>query len=296
MKHKGLLIAFVALLFVAGAFFFGMLAYLFSSSSGRDAWHLGDAVGLITVNGAILSSGDIVEEIEDFRKDNDIRAVIVRLESPGGSVGSSQEIYEAVKRLAQKKPVVASMGSVAASGAYYVACGATKILANPGTVTGSIGVRMEHITIGDLLKWAKVGHETLKSGKFKDLTPIDRPMTLEEKAIVEKLLADLHMQFKEAVASSRGMASNEIDEIADGRIYTGRQALELKLIDALGGFTEAKVLAAKLGKIRGEPKIVEPRKKSRLWNALMDSNAEIFGLAQAVRSFDFWQPMMLMGH
>jgi len=201
MRNKALLIALLLIVLIGGAFFAGMLAYLIAGGEGTTlAGSLGGKkVGVVTVEGPIISAKDTVEDIERFRKDGGIASVVLRIESPGGSVAAAQEILEAVKKLAKDKPVVASMGSVAASGGYYIACGATKILANPATITGSIGVRMEHVMIGDLLRWAKIDHETLKSGRFKDLAPIDRPMTPQERAIIQDMLVDMHQQFKEAV-------------------------------------------------------------------------------------------------
>lgn len=294
MKHKGLFIALAIVLVAGGAFLFGLVVSLIAvGSDGGGGWALGSRVGIITIDGTIVSADDIVQDIDRFRTDDDIKGVVLRLESPGGSVAASQEILEAVGKLAAKKPVVASMGSVAASGAYYVACGATKILASPGTITGSIGVRMEHVMIGDLLAWAKIRHETLKSGRMKDLAPIDRPMTPEARAILERMLADIHQQFKEAVAKARNLPMADVEAIADGRIYTGREAKELGLIDELGGFSEAIALAAKLGGIRGEPKLARPKRHLPFLESLFDSAAALAaGRGRAM--FDFWQPLFLM--
>lgn len=295
MKHKGLLIALIVLAFVGGAFFLGLIiSFAFSGVSGGSGFSLsGGRVGIIQIDGTILSAGALVGDIEDFRKDESIKSVVIRLESPGGSVGASQEILEAVRRLAEKKPVVASMGSIAASGAYYIACGASQILANPGTITGSIGVRMEHIMIGDLLQWAKIRHETLKSGQFKDLAAFDRPMSPEERAILQGLLEDMHLQFKEAVANARHLSAEEVDALADGRVYTGRKALELKLVDALGGLSEAVALAGKLGGIRGEPKTVRPHRRLPLVERLFESARALAKMGQGA-SLDYWQPLFFM--
>ena len=273
MRNKVLLIVLLIIVLIGGAFFAGMLAYLIAGGEGITlAGSLGrKRVGIVTVEGPIISAKDTVEDIARFRKDGGIAAVVLRIESPGGSVAASQEILEAVRRLAKDKPVVASMGSVAASGGYYIACGATKILANPATITGSIGVRMEHVMIGDLLKWAKVRHETLKSGRFKDLAPIDRPMTPQERAIIQDMLVDMHQQFKEAVASARGLDLDTVGKLADGRTYTGRQALGLGLIDELGGFTQASKLAGELGGIKGEPKLIYPKRRLRIFDHLVTS-------------------------
>lgn len=295
MKQKGLLIAFILVLLFGGAFVCGLvLALMAGGGVTSDSWSLSGKVGVVTVDGAIVSADDAVAEIERFRDEDNVKSVILRIESPGGSVAASQEILEAVKRLAAKKPVVASMGSVAASGGYYVACGATKILANPGTVTGSIGVRMEHVMLGDLLRWAKVGHETLKSGKFKDLGSFDRPLTPEERALLQQLLDDIHAQFKEAVAASRGLDAAKVDELADGRIYTGRQALALGLVDELGGLSEAVRLAGKLGGLGDEPKLVHPKKRLRVIERMMEGASALLESGSAAASLDYWQPMLMM--
>lgn len=268
----------------------GMVVFI--SSSGR-VFSIGGAVGIVTIDGPIISADGTLEDIERFRKDDAVKSVVLRLESPGGSVAASQEIFEAVKGLAKEKPVVASMGSIATSGAYYIACGTTKLLASPGTATGSIGVRMEHIMIGDLLKWARIGHETLKSGRFKDLASMDRPMTPEERAIIQGVLVDLHEQFKETVSDARGLEKKDVDRIADGRFYTGRQALELGLIDEIGGLTEATKLAATLGGIKGEPRLIHPEKRYHLIERLLNSATSLMTGRLVVPS-SWWQPMMIM--
>lgn len=220
-------------------------------------------IGLVEIEGGIFDADDVLEEIDHFRKKENIKGVVVRLDSPGGSVAASQEILEAVLKLRETKPVVASMGSVAASGAYYVACGAQKIVANPGTITGSIGVRMEHVEFSDLLQLIKVKHETLKSGEFKDIGAFDRPMTEDERRILQGVLTDLHDQFKTAVAHYRSIDRAEVDRLADGRIYSGKQALELKLVDMLGGVSEAVRVAGELAGIAGEPEVVRFRSYRR---------------------------------
>ena len=294
MKHKGLLIAFILTVLFGGAFLVGLvLALLAGGGDPGDGWALSGRVGVVTVDGAIVSADDAVAELDRFRDEDNIKSVILRIESPGGSVAASQEIFEAVKRLAQKKPVVASMGSVAASGGYYIACGATKILANPGTVTGSIGVRMEHVMLGDLLRWAKIGHETLKSGRFKDLGSFDRPLSPEDRALLQGLIDDIHVQFKETVAQSRKLDAAKVDELADGRVYTGRQAQALGLVDELGGLSEAVKLAGTLGGLGEDPKLVHPKKRLRVIERMMEGASAL--LEQGVRgAFDVWQPMLMM--
>jgi protease-4 len=272
MRHKLLIAIIVILILLGGSFLFGMFVYLMSSPN-RDA-HLFSKgqVGLVTVQGGIYEPLETIKELDEYRKDDDIKAVVIRIESPGGTVAASQELFGAIKRLAEKKPAIASMGSIAASGGYYIACGATKILANPGTITGSIGVRMDHVEIGNLLRWAKINHETLKSGKFKDIASPDRPLTPEERNLLEGMLKDIHAQFKKVVAESRGLSEEDVDRIADGRIYSGQEAQTLGLIDQLGGYSDAVALAGQLAKIEGEPMVVEKYKK-RHWAESFFDNA-----------------------
>lgn len=294
MRHKGLVIALVVVVALfGGSFLLGMISYLLFGSTSDDI-SFSDKVGVVTVEGRIVTADKVVDELERFRKNNSIKAVILRVESPGGSVGASQEILEAVKKLREKKPVVAAFGSVAASGGYYVALAANKILATPGTITGSIGVRMEHVMIGDLLKWAKVQHETLKSGKFKDLAAFDRPMTEEERKVLQGVLNDIHEQFKNDVATLRNIDKSKIDEIADGRVYTGRQAKELGLIDELGGLTQAISVAGELAGIKGEPKVVYPKKGFKGFKEFLESATNVLSGKSSVGSFSFWQPMFYL--
>ncbi|MBI2342028.1 MAG: signal peptide peptidase SppA [Deltaproteobacteria bacterium] len=214
-------------------------------------------VGVVRVDGMITLADQAVENLETARKDATVKAVVLRIDSPGGAVGASQEIYEEVKKVDAEKPVIVSMGDVAASGGYYIACGGRKIFANLGTITGSIGVKMEYVNVKELLSWAKVEHQTLKSGKLKDVGAYDRDMTEEERKLLQDLLANIHAQFKKAVALERNLSEDEIEKIADGRVYTGEQAKELGLIDEIGGLTVAVDEAAKSAGIRGEPEVKE---------------------------------------
>ncbi len=264
MRHKGLLITLVILFLIGAAFFTGVFAYFIAS--GGDGISFGDdGIGVVVVDGTILTSKDTISQLEDFRRNDDIKSIILRIESPGGSVAASQEILEAVEDVAAEKILVVSMGAVAASGGYYIALGADRIFANPATITGSIGVRMEHIMIGDLLKLARIKHETLKSGRFKDMTPIDRPITPEAKKILQNILDEMHEQFKSVVAESRKLDKSKMDEIADGRIFTGEQALELGLIDELGGMSKVVEYVASKAGIEGEPELVYPRKQLKFF-------------------------------
>jgi protease-4 len=267
-KSRTVIITLVVLIaFIGGAFLFGAaVAFFTHKASGESSgFFAGDRVGLVRIEGGIFESDEIIKQLESFRKDSDIKAIIMRINSPGGSAAASQEIYQAAKKAAAEKPVIASMESVAASGGYYVALGATKILANPSTITGSIGVRMEHVMLKDLLNWAKIHMETLKSGKFKDMGSTDRPLTPEERVLLNTILEDIHNQFKEAVVESRNIDRAQIDKIADGRVFTGREAFALKLVDQLGGYIEAVEVAKELAGIEGDAKVVEKKEFKYEW-------------------------------
>ena len=173
-----------------------------------------------------------------------------------------------------------------------MACGATKIMANPGTITGSIGVRMEHVAIGDVLKWARIDHETLKTGRFKDLGSIDRPLDAEERALIQGVLDQLLGQFKQAIVESRDLEMAEVDALSDGSLYTGQRAIELGLVDKLGGFAEAIRMAARLGGIEGEPSLAYPRKRGGWFKRMMDGAAvHAANLLSGVK-VDYWRPVM----
>jgi protease-4 len=218
----------------------------------------GKKIGVIKVEGLIMESRPVIEQIHRFRDDDSVTAVVLRVDSPGGTVGASQEIHSEVAKLAAAKPVVVSMGSVAASGGYYVSCPATVIFANPGTITGSIGVVMEVTNLEGLFAWMKVKNYVIKSGEFKDVGSPYREMTDEERKYLQDFVNSLHGQFEAAVSAGRNLSSDEVHEIADGRIYNGNQARDLGLIDEIGNLWDAIDDAAKRGGIEGEPRIIWP--------------------------------------
>jgi protease-4 len=220
-----------------------------------------EKIGIVTVEGPIITSKDTIEELKTYRKDNSIKAIILRVESPGGGVAPSQEIYEEVKKTAKEKPVVVSMGAVAASGGYYISAPATKIVANPGTLTGSIGVIMEIPNIKGLMEKIGVKTEVIKSGRYKDIASIFKDMEPEQRKILQSVLDDVHEQFIKAVAEGRKLPVNQVRELADGRVFTGSQALQLKLVDELGNMEDAIELARELAGIKGEPQIVYKKEK-----------------------------------
>jgi protease-4 len=241
-----------------------------------DGFKAGDKVALLSVEDVILDSKVYLESITSIKKDKDIKALVLRINSPGGAVGPSQEIYSEILKLREKIPVIASLGAVAASGGYYIACGADKILTNPGTVTGSIGVIAQFVNYKELLEWAKVDVEVLKSGKFKDSGSPLKDLTPEERAYLQSTIDDVHNQFKKAVGDTRKLKPEEVNAIADGRIFTGQQAVDLKLVDEIGTMNDAIDAAAKLGGIEGEPNVTHyPKKKTRLVDVLSNIESNV---------------------
>ncbi len=232
-------------------------------------------IGVIPIEGAILDSQAITEQLGRFRKDKGIKAIILRINSPGGAVGPTQEIYREVLRTVETKKVVASLGGVAASGGYYIAAAAKQIVANPGTITGSIGVIMEFVRFEDLLNKIGIKLEVLKRGEFKDIGSPHRELTARDKELISTLIADIQKQFVEAVASGRNLSIEKTREIADGRIFSGAQAKELGLVDVLGNFQDAVELAKNMATIRGDVTLVYPKKsKLDLWDLFLGSAAD----------------------
>jgi protease-4 len=245
---------------VFAACFLAILGLLVVAERGEVSLG-GNRVALVEVQGLILNAEDVVREMEEHLEDPAIRAVVVRVESPGGVVGPSQEIHDAVVRVRRKgKPVVVSMGAIAASGGYYLAAPANHIVASPGTLTGSIGVLMQLAEIEGLLKKVGVHLEVIKAGRHKDVGNFARAMTPEERAILQALLDDMYDQFVTAVAEGRRLDRAKVLELADGRIYTGRRAKELGLVDSLGGLEDAVNTAGQLAGISGKPQLVRPRR------------------------------------
>ncbi|GKS66391.1 multidrug transporter [Nitrospira sp.] len=231
-----------------------------------------DRIALIRIEGVIVDSQATVGELKKFGENPSIKAIVLRIDTPGGGVVPSQEIYDAVKRVRNKsnKAVIASMGSVAASGGYYIAAATDRIVANPGTLTGSIGVIMETANLEGLLQKIGVEGVIIKSGKYKDVGSPLRKMSAEERGLLQAVMDDVHKQFIEAVAEGRSMELRAAQVLADGRIFTGRQAKEAKLVDELGDLEDAIQLAAEVVGIEGEPKVVEPRRRFS-FRELLDS-------------------------
>ncbi len=220
-------------------------------------------IALLNIEGIILDSKDFTDELKEFGARPGVRAVVLRLNTPGGGVAASQEMYEAVRkfRADTRKKVIVSMSSVAASGGYYVACAADKVFANPGTITGSIGVIAEWFNYGDLLRWAKTESIVVKSGALKDAGSPTRPLTEAERLYFQSLIDNMYNQFVAAVAAGRKMDPAVIRRLADGRVYTGQEAKANGLIDQLGTLQDAVAEAARMAGISGEPDVVTPPEK-----------------------------------
>lgn len=222
---------------------------------------VGDKVGIINIIGPIVSSEETIKELEKFRSRNDVSAILVRIDSPGGLVAPTQEIYEKIKLIKQEKPIVASMGSVAASGGYYISLGADSIIANPGSIVGSIGVIMNYPVMTELLNKVGINFETIKSGELKDVGSYSREVTKADREHLNDMVLDMYKQFVDAVTQNRSLSEEEVLKIADGRVFTGRQSKELGLIDVIGTFDDAITIAGSLGQIKGKPKTVQVNKK-----------------------------------
>ncbi|MBI3603595.1 MAG: signal peptide peptidase SppA [Nitrospirae bacterium] len=222
-----------------------------------------DRVALVRVEGVILDAQQTIDDLKKFGESPTVKAIVLRIDSPGGGVVPSQEIHDAVKRVrnTSNKAVVASMGTVAASGGYYIAAATDRIFANPGTLTGSIGVIMELANLEGLLKKIGVENVVVKSGRHKDIGSPFRKMNEDDRRILQSVMDDVHSQFIEAVAEGRSLDVGDVQRLADGRIFTGRQAKEAKLVDELGNLEDAIKLAAEMGGIEGEPKVVEPKRR-----------------------------------
>ncbi len=222
-----------------------------------------DRVALIRVEGVIIDAQATISELKHYSENPLVKAIVLRIDSPGGGVVPSQEIHDAVKRVKNKsnKAVIASMGTVAASGGYYIAAATDRIIANPGTLTGSIGVIMEMANFEGLLKKVGVEGVVIKSGRFKDVGSPLRKMSDEERKLLQSVMDDVHHQFIQAVADGRSLEVSDVEPLADGRIYTGRQAKEARLVDELGDLDDAIHIAADIAGMEGEPKVVEPRKR-----------------------------------
>ena len=252
-----------------GAFFLFVLAvftlvYVALHAGGRQAGihAFGDKIGVVDLEGVILDPNDVVDQLRRFADDDSIKAIIIHVNSPGGGVAASEEIYREVKRVRDEKhkKIVASIETVGASGAYYVSSATNKIYADNGSVVGSIGVIAEWVNYGDLMRWAKLKPEVLKVGQFKDTGDPTRELTPAERQYMQGLIDNMYGQFVQAVADGRHAKVSDIKPIADGRVWTGQQAMDMHLIDQIGDFRSAVMDTAKSVNISGEPVLVHPER------------------------------------
>jgi protease-4 len=280
MKKKSILIGVIAIavimvVFVGLIVLVTALKAMFQQEPPAFA-RGGDTVGVVEITGVIADSKDAIRWINYFVEDDEVKAIVLRIDSPGGGVGASQEIYrEVVKAREARKVIVASLGGLAASGGYYVACGADKIMANPGTITGSIGVIMQFSNLEELLK--KIGYQgyVIKSGTYKDVGSPFREMTPEERTLLQEVIDTVHQQFIKAVAEGRQLPIEQVAAIADGRIFSGEQARALGLVDELGNLEDTIAMAATMAGIEGRPSVVFSRKrKPSLFDYLTESVAQ----------------------
>jgi protease-4 len=295
---------FLIIIGVLFTFGFGVMLLIYFSLKGVSNYDdeivlgRGDKIAVIELKGIILTSEDIVRQFKKFRDDRSIKGILFRVDSPGGGVVASQEMYQEVKLTREiGKPVVVSMGSLAASGGYYVSCPANKIVANAGTLTGSIGVISQFMEYDSLLGKIGVGVNTIKSGKFKDAGNPFRKMTEDDKKYFQNLMDDVHMQFISAVEEERKIPHDSLIAYADGRVFTGRQALKMGLVDTLGTYEDAIKITAKLAGIKGEPSIVKERKRGMTFIDYLLGNKleEIFGLKEKLLEQPILQYRMLQG-
>lgn len=263
------LVVFLGLLFIGSVF---IAKALLGTDEGRFVEKPG--IGLVEVKGMILDSRETVRQLRHFLKKDDIKAVVLRVDSPGGVVAPSQEIYDEVRKFAAKKKIVVSMGSLAASGGYYISAPATLIYANPGTITASIGVIIKLSNIEALMDKIGIKATVVKTGKFKDSGSPVRELTAEDRAMFQSVIDSTHNQFVKAVASGRKLPENEVRSIADGRVLSGEQALALKLVDRLGTLQDAIEEAGRLAGIKGEPEVILPPKRKLNYLDLLSGGVE----------------------
>jgi len=268
MKRKRILVG-LGVMAALLIFFLSVLFFIGQYIGRPGRFTFGDKIAIVEIKGVITQSSGIIEEINQYQEDEGVKAIILRIDSPGGGVGPAQEIHREILKVKSKKKVVTSMGSVAASGGYYIACASDLIIANPGTITGSIGVLMEFTNIEELFKKIGIKGVVLKSGEHKDIGSPFREMTPEEKKIIQDVIDNVHHQFIQAVAEGRKMDRAKVMQVADGRILTGEQAKQIGLVDQIGNLQDAIDIVAKMVDIEGKPNILYPKRRFSLWELLV---------------------------
>nr|MBN2278025.1 signal peptide peptidase SppA [candidate division Zixibacteria bacterium] len=273
----------IGLSFLVAIVFFGLI-FLAAMFPGDDVTlaGFGEKVAVIDVYGTIYNSENVVRQLKKYGRAGNIDAVVLHINSPGGGVAPSQEIYNEILRVRDEegKIVVVSMGSMAASGGYLIACAADKIVANPGTMTGSIGVIISFPTAGKLFEKIGIAYETVKSGELKDVGTMDRRMTENERKMLTSVIMDTYEQFVDIVCEGRGLEREEVYRLANGSIFTGRQAYTMNLVDTLGGFEDAIRIAADMAGISGEPGIIKERDpQPSIWDLMGSFMGKVENLA-----------------
>lgn len=267
-------IIFIGLVF-AGIGFLVLASAIKSGGSEYYSRGSGDKIAIVEINDVIMTSENTVEQIKKYREDKSIKAIIVRINTPGGGVAASQEIYEEVKKTRESgKVIVVSMGSIAASGGYYISCGSSLIVANPGTLTGSIGVIAEFITMKDLADKIGLKENVFKSGELKDAGNPFRDINEKDKAYFQDVVDNSFGQFLDVVSKERKIDKEKLLPNANGRVFTGLQAKELGLIDSLGTFEDAIRITSKMAGIEGEPRIVREKKKFSIFEKIIGARME----------------------
>lgn len=254
----------------------GAMVMVLKSLSPSSGSFFSEKIGIIPVEGIISSSQTVTSDLAKFRKDAAIKAIVLRVNSPGGAIAPSQEIYREIEKTILVKKVVVSMGTVAASGGYYIAAPASKIVANPGTITGSIGVIMEFVRMEELLNKIGVDLEIMKSGEFKDIGSPDRKLTQRDREILDAMITDIQDQFEEAIVRGRRIPLEQVQKIADGRIFSGARAKELGLVDVLGNFQDAVDITKELAGITGDVTLVYAKKRRlEVLDLLLETGARL---------------------
>jgi protease-4 len=261
LKGLATLCVFILVIF-AGVFFY---AYFTGGDARVISMFSGEGIGVLQIEGTIDDSQNILSELKRFKDAPWIKAIVVRIDTPGGAVAPTQEIFEAIQKAKAKKPMIASMGSMATSGGYYIASACEKIVANPGTLTGSIGVIMQFNNVEELMKKIGVKGYNVKSGLNKDLGSPFQPLSPEGRQILQSLVDNVHGQFVSAVASGRGMDEAQVRKLADGRVYSGAQAKEIGLVDQFGTLDDTIDLAAKRVGLEAEPTVYYSRMEQEHW-------------------------------
>ena len=272
-RHPYLFFLLVFSVIIAGSSV--VLSLLNVVYQGRSEIGFGEKVGVIELTGIIADSRKILEQIKGFRDNDSVKSIVIRIDSPGGAVGPSQEIYREIRKTIEVKSVIASLGSIAASGGYYIAAAADGIVANPGTITGSIGVILGYTNFEALFEKIGLSPVVIKSGEYKDIASPVRKMTESERDLLQEFSDNVHTQFIEHVAQGRNLPSTQVRKIADGRIFSGEKAKTLGLVDRLGNLEDAIEWAGRLGGIKGDISAVyPPEEKLPFMKYLLDMSAE----------------------